>query len=301
MGFLSGKRLLILGLLSNRSIAYGIAKACRDQGAELAFTYQSERVEATDPRPGGRIRLDAGAAMDVAEDAQIAGAVRRDRQAWPDGSMVSSTRSAFAPREAIAGDFIEGATREAFRIAHDVSAYSFVAIARAALPLLEKRRGSLLTLTYLGAVRACRTTTPWAWRRRSSRRACATSPQSLGARGIRVNGISAGPIRRWPLRASRESQDHRLRREQLPAAAKRDDPRRRQRRCLPAVGPGCGRHRRDHLCRQRLQRRDGHPDWPGVKLRSPVLASCDRPLDKHRPVRAAGRRRRMAPACRAKE
>ncbi len=194
-GFLSGKRILILGLLSNRSIAYGIAKACRDQGAELAFTYQSERVEARIRDLAAEFDSTLVLPCDVAEDAQIEALFAAIGKQWPDGIDGVVHAVAFAPREAIAGDFIEGATREAFRIAHDVSAYSFVAIARAALPLLEKRRGSLLTLTYLGAVRSLPNYNTMGLAKASLEASVRYLAQSLGARGIRVNGISAGPIR----------------------------------------------------------------------------------------------------------
>ena len=138
-GFLSGKRILILGLLSNRSIAYGIAKACHEQGAELAFTSQNERFQ-------GRIadlakEFGSGIVLpcDVAEDAQIEALFTELGSRWPEGIDGVVHAIAFAPREAIAGDFLEGATRESFRIAHDISSYSFIGVARAALPLLEQR------------------------------------------------------------------------------------------------------------------------------------------------------------------
>jgi enoyl-[acyl-carrier protein] reductase I len=152
MGFLAGKRLLITGVLSNRSIAYGIARACHREGAELAFSYVGERFE-------GRVSeyaAEFGSALvfdcDVADDAQIERMFAQLGEAWDqfDGFVHSI---GFAPREAIAGDFLEGLSRESFRIAHDISSYSFPALAKAALPRL-RRGAALLTLTYLGAQRS---------------------------------------------------------------------------------------------------------------------------------------------------
>jgi enoyl-[acyl-carrier protein] reductase I len=194
-GFLTGKRILILGLLSNRSIAYGIAKACRDQGAELAFTFQNDRFESRIRELAAEFDSDRVFACDVAEDAQIDALFTAVADVWPDGLDGVVHAVAFAPREAIAGDFLEGATREAFRIAHDISAYSFVGIARAARPLLERRRGALLTLSYLGAVRSLPNYNTMGLAKASLEASVRYLAQSLGPRGIRVNGISAGPIR----------------------------------------------------------------------------------------------------------
>src|SRR5204862_61747 len=152
MGFLAGKRLLITGVLSNRSIAYGIARACRREGAELAFSYVGERFKEriTDfaAEFDSRLIYDC----DVSDDAQIERLFAQLGEVWPefDGFVHSI---GFAPKEAIAGDFLEGLSRESFRIAHDISSYSFPALAKAAAPRL--RAGSaLLTLTYLGALRS---------------------------------------------------------------------------------------------------------------------------------------------------
>ena len=151
MGFLSGKKLLITGVLSNRSIAYGIAKACHEQGAELAFSYVGERFK-------DRITefaADFGSSLvfdcDVGDDAQIEKLFADLSQVWPkfDGFVHSI---GFAPREAIAGNFLDGLSRDAFKIAHEISAYSFPAMAKAALPYLNDK-SSMLTLTYLGAMR----------------------------------------------------------------------------------------------------------------------------------------------------
>ncbi|GIL05003.1 MAG: enoyl-[acyl-carrier-protein] reductase [NADH] [Betaproteobacteria bacterium] len=194
MGFLSGKRILITGLLSNRSIAYGIAQACYREGAELAFTYVGERF---------RERIDEFARefgstlvfpCDVAEDAQIAATFDGLRRHW-DGLDGLVHSIGFAPREAISGSFLDGLSRENFRIAHDISAYSFPALAKAALPLMEGRPASLITLTYLGAERVVPHYNTMGLAKASLEAAVRYLAADLGPKGIRVNGISAGPIK----------------------------------------------------------------------------------------------------------
>ena len=193
MGFLAGKRLLVTGLLSNRSIAYGIARACRREGAELAFSYQGERfkerITEFAAEFGSKLVFDC----DVADDAQIERLFAQLGEAWPafDGFVHSI---GFAPREAIAGDFIDGLSREAFRIAHDISAYSFPALAKAALPRLTPK-SALLTLTYLGAERAVPNYNTMGLAKASLEASVRYLAASLGPKGIRVNGISAGPIK----------------------------------------------------------------------------------------------------------
>jgi len=193
MGFLAGKRLLITGLLSNRSIAYGIARACRREGAELAFTYQGERFR---ERVAGFAReFDSGLVfeLDVAEDDQIERLFADLGATWPqfDGFVHSI---GFAPREAIAGDFLEGLSRESFRIAHDISSYSFPALAKAAAPRLRPG-AALLTLTYLGALRSVPNYNTMGLAKASLEAGVRYLAASLGPRGVRVNGISAGPIK----------------------------------------------------------------------------------------------------------
>jgi enoyl-[acyl-carrier protein] reductase I len=193
MGFLSGKKLLITGVLSNRSIAYGIAKACHAQGAELAFSYVGERFK-------DRITefaADFGSSLvfdcDVGDDAQIEAMFKGLSQHWPkfDGFVHAI---GFAPREAIAGDFLDGLSREAFRIAHDISAYSFPAMAKAALPMLNDK-AALLTLTYLGAIRTVPNYNTMGLAKASLEASVRYLAESLGPKGVRVNGISAGPIK----------------------------------------------------------------------------------------------------------
>src|SRR5262245_51651923 len=152
MGFLSGKRLLITGVLNNRSIAYGIARACHREGAELAFSYQGERFKDRIAEYAAEFGSKLTFECDVGDDAQIERLFGQLAEAWVGGFDGFVHAIAFAPREAIAGDFLDGLTRESFRIAHDISAYSFPAMAKAAASQLRPG-SSLLTLTYLGAVR----------------------------------------------------------------------------------------------------------------------------------------------------
>jgi enoyl-[acyl-carrier protein] reductase I len=193
MGFLAGKRLVITGLLSNRSIAYGIARACRREGAELAFSYVGERFRDRIVEFAREFDSNLVFDCDVGDDSQIAAMFENLRSTWPEfDGLVHSI--GFAPREAIAGDFLDGLSREAFRIAHDISAYSFPALAKAALPMLRPG-SSLLTLTYLGAERAVPNYNTMGLAKASLEASVRYLAASLGPKGIRVNGISAGPIR----------------------------------------------------------------------------------------------------------
>jgi enoyl-[acyl-carrier protein] reductase I len=193
MGFLAGKRLLITGLLSNRSIAYGIARACHAQGAELAFSYVGERFRGRITEFAREFDSQLVFDCDVSDDAQIQRLFADLGATWPqfDGFVHSI---GFAPREAIAGDFLDGLSREAFRIAHDVSAYSFPGLAKAAAPMLRPG-ASLLTLTYLGAERAVPNYNTMGLAKASLEASVRYLAASLGPRGVRVNGISAGPIK----------------------------------------------------------------------------------------------------------
>ena len=194
MALLQDKKILITGLLSNRSIAYGIARAAHREGAQLAFTYQAEEIK-------GRVvdlAKDFGSApvlpCDVADDAQITKLFEDLRSHW-DGLDGLVHSIAFAPREALKGDILEGLSREAFRIAHDVSSYSLAALAKAALPMMENRNAAVLTLTYLGAQRSVPNYNVMGLAKASLEANVRYLAQGLGARGIRVNGISAGPIK----------------------------------------------------------------------------------------------------------
>ena len=193
MGFLAGKRLLITGVLSNRSIAYGVARACRREGADLAFSYVGERFR---DRVSG-FAAEFGSSMvydcDVADDAQIERLFTQLGDTWPefDGFLHSI---GFAPKEAIAGSFLEGLSREGFRIAHDISSYSFPAMAKAAAAHLRPG-AALLTLTYLGAQRSVPNYNTMGLAKASLEASVRYLASDLGPRGVRVNGISAGPIK----------------------------------------------------------------------------------------------------------
>jgi len=193
MAFLAGKRLLITGLLSNRSIAYGIARACHREGAELAFSYVGERFRGRINEFAAEFGSNLVYDCDVGDDAQIERLFAQLGEAWPgfDGFVHSI---GYAPREAIAGELLDGFSREAFRTAHEISTYSFPAMAKAALPRLNPG-AALLTLTYLGAVRAVPHYNTMGLAKASLEASVRYLATQLGARGIRVNGISAGPIR----------------------------------------------------------------------------------------------------------
>jgi enoyl-[acyl-carrier protein] reductase I len=193
MGFLTGKKLLITGVLSSRSIAYGIARACHQQGAELAFSYVGERFKERITEFAADFDSKMIFDCDVGEDAQIDKLFTDLAGHWPtfDGFVHSI---GYAPREAIAGNFLDGLTRENFRIAHDISAYSFPAMAKAALPYLSAQ-ASLLTLTYLGGVRVVPSYNTMGLAKASLESAVRYLAEAVGSRGIRVNGLSAGAIK----------------------------------------------------------------------------------------------------------
>ncbi len=194
MGFLTNKRVLITGLLSNRSIAYGIAKAMHREGAELAFTYQGEdirpRVEKLAAEFDGKLLFPC----DVTKDEEITQCFNDLKKSWESFDTIIHS-IAFAPREALSGDYLETVNREAFRIAHDISAYSFVALAKAALPMMQANGGSLLTLSYLGAQRVMPNYNVMGLAKASLEANVRFMASSLGSKNIRVNAISAGPIK----------------------------------------------------------------------------------------------------------
>jgi enoyl-[acyl-carrier protein] reductase I len=194
MGILSGKRALIVGVATDRSIAWGIAQAMHEQGAELAFTYGHEklkdRVEPLAASVGSKIVLP----MDVTVESEVQAAFAAVGSQW--GSLDILVHAvAFAPREALAGDFVDSTTREAFAIAHDVSSYSLTALARASAPLMAGRAGAILTLSYLGAVRSVPAYNVMGLAKASLEANVRFLAADLGPKGIRVNGISAGPIK----------------------------------------------------------------------------------------------------------
>jgi enoyl-[acyl-carrier protein] reductase I len=193
MGFLAGKKIVLTGLLSNRSIAYGIAKACHREGAELAFTYVGERFKDRITEFAAEFDSKLIFDCDVGSDEQIDKLFADLSATWPkfDGLIHSI---GFAPREAIAGDFLDGLSRESFKIAHDISAYSFPAMAKAALPMLNDK-SALLTLTYLGSQMVVPNYNTMGLAKASLEASVRYLANSVGPKGVRCNGISAGPIK----------------------------------------------------------------------------------------------------------
>lgn len=193
MGFLSGKRALIAGVASDRSIAWGIARAMHAQGAELAFTYPNDKMKPRVERLAATLGSDIVLPCDVADDDQIKQLFADLGNAW-DGFDALVHSIAFAPREELEGLFLDAVSREGFTIAHEISSYSFAAMGRAAAPLLREG-GALLTLTYIGSVRSMPGYNVMGLAKASLEANVRYMAQSLGGRSIRVNGISAGPIR----------------------------------------------------------------------------------------------------------
>ena len=194
MAFLKDKKILITGLLSNRSIAYGIAKAANREGAQLAFTYQGEDIKERVIKLAAEFGTVPVLPCDVAQDDQIAALYATLQSEWGglDGLLHSI---AFAPREALKGNFLDGLTREGFVTAHDISSYSFAALAKGAAPLMAGKPGAMLTLTYLGAERTVPNYNVMGLAKASLEACVRYLASDLGPHGIRVNGISAGPIK----------------------------------------------------------------------------------------------------------
>jgi enoyl-[acyl-carrier protein] reductase I len=194
MGLLAGKKILITGVLSNRSIAYGVARACRREGAELAFTYVNDELKERVLRLASEFGAVPVKRCDVTKDDDIANLFDALAETWGglDGLLHSI---AFAPREALAGDYLDTLSRESFAIAHDVSSYSFAALAKGARPLMKGRGGSLVTLTYLGAIRSVPNYNVMGLAKASLEANVRYLAASLGPENIRVNAVSAGPIK----------------------------------------------------------------------------------------------------------
>jgi enoyl-[acyl-carrier protein] reductase I len=194
MGFLQDKKILVTGLLSNRSIAYGIAAAARREGAMLAFTYQNESIKDRVAKLSQEFNSDLLFRCDVSSDEEIDAMFAALGKQW-DGLDGIVHSIAYAPREQLDKDYLSTVTREGFRVAHEISSYSFAALAKAAQPLMQGRNGALLTLSYLGAVRSVPHYNVMGLAKASLEANVRYMAQSLGPKGIRVNGISAGPIK----------------------------------------------------------------------------------------------------------
>ncbi len=194
MGMLEGKKALIVGVASARSIAWGIAEAMHREGASLAFTYQNEKLKSRVEQIAVQTGSDLVMPLDVTRDDQIAQVFKEIGAQWH-GLDIIVHAVGFAPRDQLEGEFADVVDREGFRIAHDISAYSFPALARAARPLMQGRKAALLTLSYLGAVRAMPSYNVMGLAKASLEASVRYLAHGLGPEGIRVNGISAGPIK----------------------------------------------------------------------------------------------------------
>lgn len=194
MGFLAGKKALVVGIASNRSIAYGIAKAMHREGAELAFSYANERLKSRVEKFAAEFESDIVLPCDVTDDAEISDLFVQLGKRWSQlDALVHSV--AFAPREALAGDYLENLDREGFRIAHDISSYSLAALAKAARPMMQDTNGSIITMTYLGSQRALPNYNVMGVAKASLEANVRYLAAALGPQGIRVNSVSAGPIK----------------------------------------------------------------------------------------------------------
>jgi enoyl-[acyl-carrier protein] reductase I len=194
MGFLQGKRALIVGAASERSIAWGIARAMHREGAELAYTYQTDKLKPRVEKMASQTDSNIALELDVASDEQIENVFTELGKHW-DGLDIIIHSVAFAPRDQLEGSYLDCVTREGFRIAHDISAYSFAALGKAGRPMMQGRNGSMLTLSYIGAVRALPNYNVMGVAKASLEANVRYMAASLGPDGIRVNGISAGPIK----------------------------------------------------------------------------------------------------------
>ncbi|MDC9728286.1 MAG: enoyl-ACP reductase [Methyloprofundus sp.] len=194
MGFMQGKRVLIVGLASNRSIAWGIAQAMHREGAEIAFTFQNEKLQGRVEKMAAECDSNITIECDVSSDEQIDNVFTELGKQW-DGLDCIVHSVAFAPRDALDGDFVDATTRENFRVAHDISSYSFTALAKAGREMMKGRNGSLLTLSYLGAERAIPNYNVMGVAKASLEANVRYMAVALGAEGTRVNAVSAGPIK----------------------------------------------------------------------------------------------------------
>ncbi len=194
MGFLTGKRALIIGLASHRSIAWGIAQAMHREGAELAFSYQNDKLKGRVEKMAAECNSSITMPCDVSRDTDITGIFTALEQHW-DKLDILIHSVAFAPKEELEGDYVEMTTREGFNQAHDISSYSFTALAKAGRKMMQGTNGALLTLSYLGAERAMPNYNVMGLAKASLEANVRYMAQSLGPEGLRVNSISAGPIR----------------------------------------------------------------------------------------------------------
>ena len=194
MSLLEGKRALIVGVASNRSIAYGIAQAMRREGADLAFTYQNDKLRGRVEKFAAELDSEITVPCDVSSDSEIQKVFEQLKDHWDHFDILIHS-VAFAPREQLEGAYLDSVTREGFLMAHEISSYSFTALAGAARPMMQGRQGAMLTLSYIGAVRAMPNYNVMGVAKASLEANVRYMASDLGPEGIRVNAISAGPIR----------------------------------------------------------------------------------------------------------
>lgn len=195
MGFLTGKKALIIGVANNKSIAYGIAKQMHEQGAEIALTYQNEKLKGRVEKIADELGSNIVLPLDVASDAELEATFAELAKNWTDGLDILVHSVAFAPREELEGRMIDASTRNGFSIAHDISAYSLTACTKAAYDMLKTKNGSVMTVSYLGAERAVPNYNVMGIAKASLEATVRYLAADLGQDGIRVNAVSAGPIR----------------------------------------------------------------------------------------------------------
>ena len=195
MGLLTGKKLVITGISSNRSIAYGIARACYNEGAELILTYNDERFKSRLDRFAGEFGNAAVYELDVVSDDSIADATAKIAEHWPEGFDGFLHSIAFAPREAIEGKFLDGLSRKSFLTAIEISSYSYAALAKAFLPLMQGHKASILTLSYLGAGKVVPNYNTMGVAKAALEATTRYLAADLGPMGIRANALSCGPVR----------------------------------------------------------------------------------------------------------
>ena len=252
MGFLKGKRALIVGLATDRSIAWGIAQAMHREGAELAFSYIERMAERVVPLARS-LQSDITFPMDVASDEDVARGFAHLKTRW-EGFDILVHAVAFAPREALTGNFIDATTREGFRVAHDVSSYSLTALARASLPFMQGRAGAILTLSYLGAMRSLPGYNVMGLAKASLEANVRFPRGGFGtARHPRERRVSGTHQDLERGRHPGSAQDARARCRGLAHQAQRHHRGRRQHRSVPVLGSRRRNHRRGNLCRRRLQ------------------------------------------------
>ena len=248
MGFLDNKKALVIGVASNRSIAWGVAQAMHAQGAELAFTYQNERLQSRVEKLAKQCNSEITLPCDVSSDENIEQLFAQLKSSWPEFDILIHS-VAYAPKEELEGDFVDNTSREGSQLAHEISSYSLTALAKAARPMLRGHSSAILSLSYLGAVKAMPNYNIMGLAKASLEANIRYMAYSLGPEGIRVNGISAGPIRTLAAAGIgdfRKMLDHVE--QNAPLRKNVSNRRSRQCRCIFMFRSGKWYYRRDYVC-----------------------------------------------------